>query len=85
MCQINAEVFKGEVQRSHAFLEVMAIPVSDVIQPRNLWKFISFSVDFCYFLSAEMCCPSRCSYQTPSPKPQHTGSWRPSHTWDKVQ
>lgn len=40
---------------------------------------------FLSFLSAEMCCPSRCSYQMPSPKPRHTGSWRPSRTWDKVR
>lgn len=39
---------------------------------------------FCLVLSAEMCCRSRCSYQTPSPKQQRTDSWRPSHTWDKV-
>lgn len=38
-----------------------------------------------FVLSAEMCCPSRCSYQMLSPKLQHTGSWRPSHTWDKVR
>lgn len=37
------------------------------------------------FFSAGMCCLFHCSYQTPLLKPQHTGSWRPFHTWDKVQ
>lgn len=43
------------------------------------------SLTYCIFLcSAGMCCLCLCSCLMPSLKPPHTGSWRPSHTWDKV-
>lgn len=86
-CSSRSTPMAWDVQQSHVGVHILlAMWYTWCHSGKTVWKsHMCSGFNWIFLLSAEMCCPSRCSSQRPSLKPQHTGSWRPSHTWDKVQ